>query len=70
MLQYREDHPGSNVPAGPFIARLNGMLMTMLLELPGLEISNPDPAQWDIQLPAGSTRIGVERLWEWRAQCG
>ena len=65
-LEYREDHPDSKVPAGPFMANIGGMLMTMLLGLPGLEISDQDPAKWGrrpVVLPAGWKSISVDRLW-------
>lgn len=65
-LEYREDHPDSKVPAGPFMANIGGMLMTMLLGLPGLEISDADPTTWGkrpVVLPAGWKRIMVDRLW-------
>lgn len=65
-LEYREDHADSKVPAGPFMANIGGMLMTMLLGLPGLEISGDDPTSWgrrQVVLPAGWKSIIVERLW-------
>ncbi len=65
-LEYREDHPESKVPAGPFMADIGGMLMTMLLGLPGLEISDVDPVRRGrrpVVLPAGCKSISVDRLW-------
>ena len=65
-LEYREDHPDSKVPAGPFMANIGGMLMTMLLGLPGLEISGEEPAAWGrrpVILPSGWKSISVDRLW-------
>ncbi|HKY80520.1 MAG TPA: hypothetical protein VJM09_03510 [Sphingobium sp.] len=65
-LEYREDHPDSKVPAGPFMANIGGMLMTMLMGLPGLQIAGGDPAAWPIRpvvLPTGWNSISVERLW-------
>ena len=65
-LEYREDHPDSKVPAGPFMANIGGMLMTMLLGLPGLEISDADPSNWGrrpVILPSGWKSIIVDRLW-------
>lgn len=34
-LEYREDHPEPKVPAGPFMANIGGILMTMLLDCRG-----------------------------------
>jgi protein-glucosylgalactosylhydroxylysine glucosidase len=65
-LEYREDHPDSKVPAGPFMANIGGMLMTMLLGLPGIEISDADPSEWGrrpVILPSGWKSIIVDRLW-------
>lgn len=65
-LEYREDHEDSKVPAGPFMANIGGMLMTMLLGLPGLHICDADPAAWarrPVVLPAGWKSITVQRLW-------
>ncbi|WP_242123398.1 hypothetical protein [Sphingobium sp. Sx8-8] len=65
-LEYREDHPDSKVPAGPFMANIGGMLMTMLMGLPGLEISAADPATWGrrrVVLPSGWKSISVNRIW-------
>ncbi len=65
-LEYREDHPDSEVPAGPFMANIGGMLMTMLLGLPGIRISNGNPETWGwrpVVLPQGWTRIEVDRIW-------
>ncbi|HUD95852.1 hypothetical protein [Sphingobium sp.] len=65
-LEYRMDHPDSAVPAGPFLANIGGMLMTMLLGLPGLEISDESPKAWakrPVVLPSGWSAIHVDRLW-------
>ncbi|MFK4793781.1 hypothetical protein [Sphingobium sp. ZW T5_29] len=65
-LEYREDHPDSKVPAGPFMANIGGMLMTMLLGLPGIEISDADPSDWGrrpVILPSGWKSITVDQLW-------
>ena len=65
-LEYREDHPDSKVPAGPFMANIGGMLMTMLFGLPGVEISDADPSDWGrrpVILPSGWKCIIVDRLW-------
>lgn len=65
-LEYREDHPDSKAPAGPFMANIGGMLMTMLLGLPGIEISDADPSDWGqrpVILPSGWKSIIVDRLW-------
>lgn len=65
-LEYREDHQDSSVPAGPFMANIGGMLMTMLLGLPGIEISDADPSDWGrrpVILPSGWKGISVDRLW-------
>ncbi|KEQ52436.1 Trehalose 6-phosphate phosphorylase [Sphingobium chlorophenolicum] len=64
-LEYREDHPDSKVPAGPFMANIGGMLMTMLMGLPGLEITGEKPAAWArraVVLPSGWKSISVDRL--------
>jgi hypothetical protein len=65
-LEYRADHPDSKVPAGPFLANIGAMLTTMLLGLPGLEISDKSPEAWakrPVVLPAGWSGIHVDRLW-------
>lgn len=65
-LEYRVDHPDSAVPAGPFLANIGGMLMTMLLGLPGLRISGDSPEAWPhrpVTLPSGWSSIAVDRLW-------
>ena len=65
-LEYRADHPDSKVPAGPFLANIGAMLTTMLLGLPGLEISDESPEAWakrPVVLPAGWSGIHVDRLW-------
>jgi len=65
-LEYRVDHPDSKVPAGPFLANIGAMLMTMLFGLPGLQVSGESPEAWakrPVVLPAGWSSIQVERLW-------
>ena len=65
-LEYRPDHPDSEVHAGPFFANLGGMLLTLLYGLCGLVIDDGDPAEWPrrpVVLPAGWESIEVERLW-------
>ncbi len=65
-LEYREDHPDSVTPAGPFFANLGGMLLGLLMGLTGLVIDDGDPADWPrrpVRLPTGWTAIEVERLW-------
>jgi len=65
-LEYRADHPDCEVPAGPFLANIGAMLMTMLLGLPGLQITGESPQAWakrPVVLPSGWSSIEVERLW-------
>ncbi|EQB31908.1 hypothetical protein [Sphingobium ummariense] len=65
-LEYRTDHPDSQVPAGPFMANIGAMLTTMLLGLPGLQIDDGDPSDWakrSVVLPAGWSAITVDRIW-------
>lgn len=65
-LEYREDHPDSEVPAGPFFANLGGMLLGLLFGFAGLVVDDGDPAEWArraVVLPKGWTAIEVERLW-------
>lgn len=65
-LEYRPDHPDSQVAAGPFFANLGGMLMGLLLGLTGIVIDDGDPRQWPrrpVVLPRGWTAVEVDRLW-------
>ncbi|NBW11681.1 MAG: glycoside hydrolase family 65 protein [Caulobacteraceae bacterium] len=65
-LEYRPDHPDSQVAAGPFFANLGGMLMGLMLGLTGLVIDDGDPRQWPrrpVVLPKGWTALEIERLW-------
>jgi trehalose/maltose hydrolase-like predicted phosphorylase len=65
-LEYRPDHPDSQVAAGPFFANLGGMLLGLMLGMTGLVIDDGDPASWPrrpIVLPTGWTGIEIERLW-------
>ncbi len=65
-LEYRPDHPDSQVAAGPFFANLSGMLLGLLMGLTGLVIDGGDPEDWPrrpVVLPAGWTAIEVERIW-------
>jgi trehalose/maltose hydrolase-like predicted phosphorylase len=65
-LEYRPDHPDSQVAAGPFFANLGGMLLGLMLGMTGLVIDDGDPKLWPrrpIVLPTGWTAIEIERLW-------
>jgi trehalose/maltose hydrolase-like predicted phosphorylase len=65
-LEYREDHPDSDVPAGPFFANLGGMLLGLLFGFTGLQIDDGDPERWarkPVVLPKGWQAIEVERVW-------
>lgn len=65
-LEYRTDHPDSEVAAGPFFANLGGLLLGMIFGYAGLEVDDGDPAGWarrPVVLPAGWEAIEVERLW-------
>lgn len=65
-LEYRPDHPDSEVKAGPFFANLGGLLLGLVLGYPGLVIDDGDPAGWPrrpVVLPAGWTAIEIGRLW-------
>ncbi len=65
-LEYRPDHPDSQVAAGPFFANLGGMLLGLTLGLTGLVIDDGDPLAWPrrpIVLPQGWSSIEIERLW-------
>lgn len=65
-LEYRADHRDSKVRAGPFFANLGGMLLGLVVGLPGLVIDDGDPADWcrrPVVLPAGWTSIEIDRLW-------
>jgi protein-glucosylgalactosylhydroxylysine glucosidase len=69
-LEYRPDHPDSEVAAGPFFANLAGMLLGLLIGLlmglTGIVINDGDPADWPsrpILLPTGWTAVEAERIW-------
>lgn len=65
-LEYRPDHPDSEVEAGPFFANLGGMLLGLLFGLTGIVPDDADPAGWSrrsVVLPQGWTDIEVERVW-------
>jgi trehalose/maltose hydrolase-like predicted phosphorylase len=65
-LEYRPDHPDSEVKAGPFFANLGGMLMGLVLGLPGIVVDNGDPQTWPrrpVVLPTGWTAIEIGRVW-------
>ncbi len=65
-LEYRPDHPDSQVAAGPFFANLGGMLLGLMLGLTGVVVDDGDPQAWPrrpVVLPAGWRAIEVERLW-------
>lgn len=65
-LEYRPDHPDSQVRAGPFFANLGGMLMGLMLGLTGVVIDDGDPRNWPrrpIILPRGWTAIEIGRVW-------
>jgi trehalose/maltose hydrolase-like predicted phosphorylase len=53
-------------PSGPFFANLGGFLSGLLYGLPGIRVSDGDPATWPsrpVVLPAGWRSIEVERAW-------
>jgi trehalose/maltose hydrolase-like predicted phosphorylase len=65
-LEYRPDHPDSQVAAGPFFANLGGMLLGLTLGMTGLVIDDGEPEGWarrPIVLPQGWSAITIERLW-------
>lgn len=65
-LEYRPDHPDSEVKAGPFFANLGGMLMGLLLGLTGVVVDDGDPQTWPrrpVVLPRGWTSIEIGRIW-------
>ncbi|MFA4937702.1 glycoside hydrolase family 65 protein [Brevundimonas sp.] len=65
-LEYRPDHPDSQVKAGPFFANLGGMLLGLMLGLTGLVIDDGDPQTWPrrpVVLPKGWTAIEIGRVW-------
>ena len=65
-LEYRPDHPDSEVRAGPFFANLGGMLLGLLFGFTGLRPDDGDPTSWlrrPIVLPSGWTAIEIERVW-------
>lgn len=64
-LEYRPDHPDSQVSAGPFFANLSGMLLGLTLGLTGLVIDDGDPETWPrrhIVLPQGWTAIEIGQV--------
>ena len=64
-LEYRPDHPDSQVAAGPFFANIGGMLLGLTLGMTGLVIDDGDPQGWarrPIVLPEGWTAIIIERV--------
>ena len=65
-LEYRPDHPDSEVKAGPFFANLGGMLLGLMLGLTGMVVDDGDPQAWprrSVVLPKGWTAIEIGRLW-------
>jgi hypothetical protein len=65
-LEYRPDHPDSEVNAGPFFANLGGMLLGLLYGFCGLAIDDGDPQDWPrrpVVLREGWQAIEIERLW-------
>jgi trehalose/maltose hydrolase-like predicted phosphorylase len=65
-LEYRPDHPDSQVRAGPFFANLGGMLLGLMLGLTGVVIDDGDPQSWPrrpVVLPKGWTAIEIGRVW-------
>ena len=65
-LEYRPDHPDSQVKAGPFFANLGGMLLGLMLGLTGVVVDDGDPGTWPrrpVLLPKGWTAIEIGRVW-------
>src|SRR5690606_11818881 len=65
-LEYRPDHPDSQVRAGPFFANLGGMLLGLMLGLTGVVVDEGDPQAWPrrpVVLPQGWTAIEIGRVW-------
>lgn len=65
-LEYRPDHPDSEVKAGPFFANLGGMLLGLMLGLTGVVVDDGDPQSWPkrpVVLPKGWTAIEIGRIW-------
>lgn len=65
-LEYRPDHPDSQVKAGPFFANLGGMLLGVMLGLTGVVVDDGDPQAWPrrpVTLPRGWTSIEIGRIW-------
>ncbi|WP_292046606.1 MULTISPECIES: glycoside hydrolase family 65 protein [unclassified Brevundimonas] len=65
-LEYRPDHPDSQVKAGPFFANLGGMLLGLMLGLTGMVVDDGDPQAWPrrpVVLPGGWTAIEIGRVW-------
>ena len=69
FLQTLEMHPErfpDSPRSGPFFANLGGYLSGLVYGFPGIRLSRNDPETWParpVVLPAGWTRIEVERLW-------
>ncbi|TFW14213.1 glycoside hydrolase family 65 protein [Brevundimonas intermedia] len=65
-LEYRLDHPDSEVPAGPFFANLGGMLLGLMFGFTGLIIDDGPPETWarrPVVLPQGWEEIEIVRVW-------
>lgn len=65
-LEYRPDHPDSEVKAGPFFANLGGMLLGLMLGLTGVVVDDGHPQSWlrrPILLPQGWSAIEIGRVW-------
>ncbi|MGD9701123.1 MAG: glycoside hydrolase family 65 protein [Acidimicrobiia bacterium] len=64
--EYRADRFPEQTVSGPFIANLAGLLLNCYYGLPGIELSNDDPATWArrrVVMPKGWDGIEVESLW-------
>lgn len=65
-LEYRLDKDFGDVASGPFIANIGGFLTALLFGLPGLKVSDAEPADWPsrpVVLPAGWRAVECDRLW-------
>jgi trehalose/maltose hydrolase-like predicted phosphorylase len=65
-LEYRLDHPDSEVPAGPFFANLGGLLLGLMYGFTGLRIDDGPPETWPqrpVVLPRGWEEIEIGRVW-------